>query len=93
MVVTLDELELIRAKARNGDTREEQVIAHVVDVEIRRRRRSGAKPKPLPLTPKERNKEAARRYRKRKKEKAEFNKALKADRERVRAMAAKRLNR
>lgn len=84
MVVTLDELELLRAKCRNGRTRDDEVTAHLADVEIRRRKKAGAKPKPQLLTLKERNRISARDYRKRKKEKADFARALKADRKRAR---------
>lgn len=87
MEVKLNELELIRARCRNGSTRDDEIIAHVFDVEIRRRTRAGAKPKETSLTTQERQNLSAKEYRSRKKQK----KADASDRKHDREMARHRI--
>jgi len=76
MKVNLAELELIRAMYRNSSARVDEVIVHLLDVEIRRRKLSGAKRKHSTETQKVRNAVAAKKCRERKR----LKKALAADR-------------
>jgi hypothetical protein len=73
----MDELQLIRAIHRNGNTRNDEIIARNMDIEIKRRQRSGAKPKPPILSPKEANSLSAKKYRQRKKKERQQEASLK----------------